>query len=58
MEGKTHQHTSVTERTGRLTPHIFAFERLGHKDGRESSKEVDKYATISTTMYFISWEPN
>ncbi|KAH0655508.1 hypothetical protein KY285_030390 [Solanum tuberosum] len=35
-----------------LTPRVSAFERLGHKDERETSKQVDGYATTSKTSVF------
>ncbi|KAG5600166.1 hypothetical protein H5410_031536 [Solanum commersonii] len=51
-EGKTPRQTSVFERIGRLTPRDSAFERLGHKDERGSSKQVDEYSTTSKTSVF------
>uniref|UniRef100_M1DL93 Uncharacterized protein n=1 Tax=Solanum tuberosum TaxID=4113 RepID=M1DL93_SOLTU len=51
-EGKTPQRTSVFECIGRLTSRVSAFERLGRKDERESSKQVDEYATTSKTYVF------
>ena len=40
------------ERIGRLTPHVSAFERLGRKEEREFSKQVDEYVTTSNTSVF------
>ncbi|KAH0726424.1 hypothetical protein KY290_002236 [Solanum tuberosum] len=40
-EGKTPRQTSVFELIGRLTPRVSAFERLGRKDERGSSKQVE-----------------
>ncbi|KAG5621483.1 hypothetical protein H5410_006701, partial [Solanum commersonii] len=51
-EGKIPQWTSVFECIGRLTPRVSAFERLGHKDERRSSKQVDEYAATSKTSVF------
>ncbi|KAG5576973.1 hypothetical protein H5410_057107 [Solanum commersonii] len=51
-KGKTLQRTSVFERIGRLTPRVPAFQRLGRKDERGSSKQVDEYATTSKTSIF------
>ena len=51
-EGKTLQRTLVFERIGRLTPRFSSFERLGCKDERGSSKQVDEYITTSNTSIF------
>uniref|UniRef100_M1DH43 Uncharacterized protein n=1 Tax=Solanum tuberosum TaxID=4113 RepID=M1DH43_SOLTU len=51
-EGKTPRWTSVFERIGRLTPRVFAFERLGHKDEEEFSEQVEGDATTSKTSVF------
>ncbi|KAK4727399.1 hypothetical protein R3W88_032316 [Solanum pinnatisectum] len=51
-EGKIPRRTSVFERIRRLTPHVSAFEKLGHKHERGSSKQVDEYVTTSKTPVF------
>ncbi|KAH0656849.1 hypothetical protein KY285_018571 [Solanum tuberosum] len=52
-EGIATQRTSVFEHIGRLTPRVSSFERLGHKDERGSSKQVDEYVTTSKTFVFL-----
>ena len=51
-EGKTPRRASVFERIERLKPSLLTFERLGCKDERGSSKQVEKYATTSNTSIF------
>ncbi|KAG5606837.1 hypothetical protein H5410_028329 [Solanum commersonii] len=44
--------TLVFSRIGSLTPRASSFERLGRRNERKSSKQVDKYATTSKTFVF------
>ena len=42
------------ERIGILTPRVSTFERLGRKNVRRLSKQVDGYATTSKIFVFLS----
>ncbi|KAH0755046.1 hypothetical protein KY290_025316 [Solanum tuberosum] len=49
-DGKTPRQTLVFARNGSLTPRVCSFERLGSRNERKSSKQVDRYATTSKTF--------